>query len=216
MTEEVDLKFVAAKELDQLNASKWTIIEEHSASYKWLMASLLAVNSGGLFALSESLPVNDLTELIAGTAFLVGILSSLSIAWLGQIASRKMLAPIGELHSFWTLIAAGDEFNQQKHEQIAGKIEATQRKSKWARSAGWLAVLSFVIAVAAIGVSKTSIDGSNGSQLGEHADTVEMPAYEDLDSDEEFEEAVVEIVEIQTEEGLNADDGPEPKAHDLP
>jgi hypothetical protein len=114
------------------------------------MASLLAINSGGLFALADLTTVNSDLRATAAISFVVGILSALAIAWLGQIASRKFLIPMNEMTAFWMVVAASGHFDEEEHAAIVGRIQKAVTYGTRCRWAGWLSVAAFLLACGSI------------------------------------------------------------------
>lgn len=137
------VKAIAAAEVASFTTAKQTILEEHSASFKWLMASMLAINSCGLIKVSDLNSLQAMHQLAASIAFLVGILAALAIAWLGQIASRRMIEPLALAIAFWTITSATGEFDEEEHSEIIAKIQASVKSGNRSRWAGWLSTIAF-------------------------------------------------------------------------
>ena len=149
-TWDAQVKAIAANEVSSCISAKQTIIEEHSASFKWLMASMLAINAGGLLKVGELESVSPAHQLTAAVAFLIGILAALAIAWLGQIAGRKMIEPLAQAIAFWTMTSATGEFDEEEHNQVIANIQKSLKFGTRSRWAGWLSVLAFTTGIVAV------------------------------------------------------------------
>jgi len=176
MSDETDVKAIAMHELDAAKSSRQALLEEHSASFKWLMASMLALNSGGLFALSDMADIEGAHRAASAIMFVIGILCALAIAWLGQISARKMLEPLSEMTSFWIVAAASGQFNEDEHSRIGSEIQSVIDKSKKARYCGWVSVVAFVLGVGSIGTGiEAAYSPASDAAVEALPDTVEMP-----------------------------------------
>jgi hypothetical protein len=162
---------IAATELAASISAKQVLLEEHSASFRWLMASMLAINGGGLLALNDSAAIGVYWKAAATFSFYVGILAALAIAWLGQIATRRMLVPLAELIGFWSLVSSTSYFDQTDHAAIIKKVEASMKASYFSRWAGWLSVLAFSAGLA------TSVFG--GLTVSGEVSALERPEVSD-------------------------------------
>lgn len=143
---------LAATELTRTSESRRTLLDEHSASFRWLMASFLAINSGGLLFLANSKVHNLRLYSVAGVSFYLGIIAALAVAWLGQRVNRRAIAPLSKLESYWALVSATGKFDQEEFDAVMAEVALTANPGM-ARYAGWLSVIAFSVGVFAIGVS---------------------------------------------------------------
>lgn len=121
------------------------ILEEHSAAYRWLMASFLAVNGGGLIFLKDAKLESPTWLLASAIAFYVGIVGAFAIAWLGQRAARAAVEPMTELEVFWTMVSQTGIFDEEQFRTLTSKTAAVVSKSKLAPKAGWVSLAAFTV-----------------------------------------------------------------------
>jgi len=147
---------IAKAQLNAATKASDRLLEEHSAAFRWLMASFLAINGGGLLVLKDLGAPWNKYEIAAGFAFYAGIVAALAIAWLGQKASRAALTPFSKLSSFWTTVAATGEYSITDHREILAEFPLVERKSRFAPLAGWLALLAFTFGLILLGAGQGS------------------------------------------------------------
>lgn len=100
------------------------LLEEHSAAFRWLMASFLAINAGGLLTLKDFNVGAPSSKLIAAAAFYCGVVSALAIAWLGQRSARSAIEPMSQMSVFWAMTAEAGEVDQNELEKLNTRIAA--------------------------------------------------------------------------------------------
>jgi hypothetical protein len=138
-------------QLQLVNSSNERLLEEHSAAFRWLMASFLAINGGGLLVVKDLGPPWNSSEMLAALSFYIGIVLALAIAWLGQRAARAALTPISKLSGFWSTVVATGEYDQEHHQEIISEFPKTLKKIRYAPLAGWGSLIAFSIGLGLIG-----------------------------------------------------------------
>jgi hypothetical protein len=141
------LKALAAYMAESASDGRRRLLEEHSAAYRWLMASLLALNAGALLFLKDANAQHAIAKLAAAVAFYVGIGCALAIAKLGQKAAQAAIEPMSKMSTFWTYVAQTGELDQGTLDGLNSEMNATTRKARLAPVAGWLSFLAFTIGV---------------------------------------------------------------------
>ncbi|MCR2832684.1 hypothetical protein [Parerythrobacter lacustris] len=112
---------------ERLGEIRRVLVDEHSASYRWIMASLLAVNSGGVFAVIGT----DIAKVAMGlsaAAFWFGILLAFVTAWLGQVQTRKFIQANSKLEEYWAIVAVTGQVDLDKGaklEEARSAIDST-------------------------------------------------------------------------------------------
>jgi membrane-bound ClpP family serine protease len=151
------------RNIETLIQSKKVAIEEQGAMARWLIASLLAINSGGLFFVGGlKFPLGCL-GILGASAFIFGILTAMLNAYLIQVLAMKSIAPLEAAISYWTIIV------DPKHESPDRLAELSKQRddaAKWSNSApiaGWVSVLAFLAGVFAVGSMLTNAPTSTPS-----------------------------------------------------
>ena len=143
---------VAEQELASATHSRSVLMEAHQDSYKWLSASLLAVNSGGMFAFLNFEGLDGKTKAVVALFFYLGIMSALLSAYLSQRANRSLIGPLSESMGYWISVAHHGEHLPEVWEGIRIKIQATIKKARATQIAGWASAICFSIGVIGLGV----------------------------------------------------------------
>jgi FtsH-binding integral membrane protein len=131
---------LAEEKLRRASAARATLIDEHSAAFRWLMASLLAINGGGLVALADiELPKNFYVG--SGASFWIGIVAALGLGWRSQVINRKAMEKLAVVEQVWTTALALGELNSLVAQTADEGLASV--KSTSARVFGWLSVAAF-------------------------------------------------------------------------
>jgi hypothetical protein len=146
------VKEIAKLRHDALIATQAKLLDEHSASYRWLMASLLAINIGALAMIKEAIVLNPARGIASVVFFCVGIGFALLIAVLGQKANQKMLKPISEAVELWGIISITGQYVDEVEKRISNEINSASRQP-WPRRFGVLSFVAFLCGVGFFGAS---------------------------------------------------------------
>jgi hypothetical protein len=141
------------RNLDRADEARRTILEEHSAAFRWLMASLLAINAGGLLALDDAKTQSPYL-LISGGLFLIGVLASLLIGVFSQRANQAVIVHLANVTNFWIEAYEKDEFDSESHQNLMDAGTAVLRRARSSRVAGWASAISFASAIILMGVDR--------------------------------------------------------------
>ena len=139
------------RKIATLLESKTSAIDEQAAMARWLIASLLAINSGGLIYLANAKINMNYYCAVAAVAFIAGILFAMLNAYLIQVIAMRMIAPLDDTISYWTIIS---DPRHEDADRLTELSEQYQRAGKYgwtAPVAGWLSVLAFVVGVLSTG-----------------------------------------------------------------
>ena len=146
-----DVRGIAALELSTALGARNRLIEEHAASFRWLIASLFAANGGALLALGGSEDVPAYAKLWACGWFTVGVFFALLTAWMNQKVIRKTLEPLSNLIAFWGAVAHGMEFDLNEHAKILDEAKTVTKRGWPVQVSGWAAALMFLFGMAVAG-----------------------------------------------------------------
>lgn len=136
---------VAETELASATHSRNVLLEAHQDTYKWLLASLLAINSGGLLALLNIDTLHGHYKLFVALAFYAGIMASLLSSYLSQRASRQLLPPLGEAMGYWISVANDGQHIPQVWDNINLRIQGAVKEARPTQIAGWVSALCFSV-----------------------------------------------------------------------
>jgi hypothetical protein len=155
MTDEVQVgpetfRRIALRNLDRTDEARRTILEEHSAAFRWLTASLLAINAGGLLSLKDA-DLQTGVSLFAGALFLIGVLASLLIGVFSQRANQATLIHLTNVTNFWVETYEKEEFDAEAHEKLMAVSPMLLKRASKSRIAGWVSAICFAVAVILMG-----------------------------------------------------------------
>ena len=161
-------KLVADRELAKFEASRGRLMEEHSAAFRWLMASLLALNGAGLLALKDVITTHRWEVIVAGLCFYLGCGCALMVAVFGQRASQAGIEFLSYLIAFWTTVRVTGEYSKDEHESCVSGQQLAIDQSKKSPRIGWLSFGLFSIGLLflSLATSTHSVSKSKNHDTG--------------------------------------------------
>jgi hypothetical protein len=106
------------------------------------MASFLAINGGGLLAISN-LEMSTTMFRIAGGAFWLGIICALGLAWRSQLINRRAIQKLSYIELIWTTAIAVRDIDPKVAEDAEKDLAAISPRS--ARAFAWASVACFSV-----------------------------------------------------------------------
>ena len=131
---------LASHSLVRTSESRRVILEEHSAAFKWLMASFLAINGGGMISLVD-MKIGPDWRTAAGVSFWIGIVCALGIAWRGQVQARAGLEKLAKIEAFWATVVASGQLDTEELGSLEREMDSV--KPGASRLFGWISLLAF-------------------------------------------------------------------------
>ncbi len=144
---------VAEAELAAATHSRDFLLEAHQDAYKWLTASLLAINSGGILATLNATSGLAQFRVAAGLLFYLGMMAALLSQYLSQRAGRLTMAPLGALMGYWISVVHSGEHSQEMWEKLNEDLQDSVKKALSTQIAGWASAILFSAGVALLGMS---------------------------------------------------------------
>lgn len=149
---------LAKFELAAIAESRKQLTDEHSAAFRWLTASLLAVNGASALSLFGSVLVDKDVKLSSGLAFFVGTIAALLCSYLSQGAVRRIFLPLNQLAGYWIAVSQHGEHQPEIYEKIVSEVQQAARGSLLTRIAGWTSLVAFAVGVLGIGLRQYAAD----------------------------------------------------------
>ncbi len=156
------LRAAALEEKKALDEVRTTLLSEHSHMFRWLSASLLALNGGGAVALLSSEKTDAGFFVWAGIAFLLGITAALLIAVSAQRTSQLAMPKVQMMIGYWLAVSIDAERDEVLEKEITGELLVAHNSGKWSRVYGWLSALSFLAGAIVTGVSAIGVPMDEG------------------------------------------------------
>ncbi|QUT07081.1 hypothetical protein KFK14_06565 [Sphingobium phenoxybenzoativorans] len=146
------IRRVGELELASATHSRTVLLEAHQDAYKWLLASLLAINSAGIFTLLSFQLISIRARVIIAILFYLGIMAALLSSYLSQRANRALIGPLGELMGYWITVAHDGELLPEAFEAINQKIQSAVQQARPTQVAGWASAVFFSLGVISVGI----------------------------------------------------------------
>jgi hypothetical protein len=160
-------KAAALEEIDNLKSIRATAWDEHTHSFRWLMASLLAINGGACLALLNNSDVDLKFRIIASGIFIFGILMALLVAVFGQHSIQRTLGPLQKQIGYWMTVASDGERLAAYETELNDELLGSAKIGIASRVSGWLSAGAFLCGVItagygfAVAKSDTAVDQQN-------------------------------------------------------
>ncbi|MFN3473115.1 MAG: hypothetical protein ACK4ZW_03620 [Blastomonas sp.] len=140
-------KLAASEEIANLRLIRERVWEEHSQSYRWLMASLLALHAGACLSIFGSDEIAKEIKLFGCGAFVIGMVLALTVAMFGQRSNQASLAPVQQQIGYWMTVVRDGERDDNFEVELADTLRKSSKIGVVARVAGWLSGVAFVSGV---------------------------------------------------------------------
>jgi len=158
MSENLDVSEEIARRLaehsiETLKSTYSFAIQQHADSFKWITASLLAINSGGAFAVLNFEKLDLVSKKVSGLFFLVGILLSMLVAVAAQKLTIRALPILNHQIGFWISVLEDGKIPANLEEIESANAKKVIRFQWIVPMIGWLSAACFVAGMASIGLN---------------------------------------------------------------
>jgi hypothetical protein len=144
-------KLGAVEEIENLKSIRATAWDEHTHSFRWLMATLLAINGGACLAVLNQDQMDLEHKLAAAGLFILGLLMALLVAVFGQHSVQKTLGPLQKQIGYWMTVVDDGDRDEAIENELNAELKASARIGFAARVSGWLAAMAFIVGVVVAG-----------------------------------------------------------------
>lgn len=157
------IKLAAAAEVENLNQVRATAWDEHTHSYRWLMASLLGVNGAACLAIIGKAEIPLYYQLGAAGAYVIGILTALLVPVFGQHSVQKSLVPLQKYIGYWMAVASDGLRNEVFETELNDELRKTAKIALGSRISGWISALLFLFGsvISGIGIIKHAAEAAS-------------------------------------------------------
>lgn len=147
-----DIRRLAEINLNVIISMQGRLLDENSAAFRWIFASLLSINGGAAIGSISSEFVTLDGKVCGGIAFSCGIFFALMLAYITTFSVKAAMQPLVDLIDFW---AAAVLTGKADHGDLEDKQKAVRFSVKpwtfFSHLFGWLSLLSFVAGVVIVG-----------------------------------------------------------------
>ena len=147
---------LALEEIENLKSLRSAAWVQHSDAFKWLMASLLAVNGGACLAVMDASELTIGFRLASMGLFVFGIMTALLIAVFGQHSVQSSFVPLQKLIGYWMTVVDDGERMEEMEEEIGDELKRSARIGVGTRIAGWVSALAFLAGIVTAGLGLMS------------------------------------------------------------
>lgn len=130
-----------------------SMLEQHAALYRWILAARLSINGGATVAIlnADRIPVGF--SAIALLIFVAGMVTAIIAAELDQKALQASFRFNTDAVAFWSKAAATGKFNAVRLAEIGKQAGVDAAHGKKGKIAGWASVACFIGGAGVIGIS---------------------------------------------------------------
>lgn len=118
-------------------------IDEHNAAFRWLLASLFALNGGAIVAIINSSNAPKSLVHWPASLFFAGILAAFWMAIMAQNSDRRMIAAMAMWGAYWTEVSVTCEINPDRESEISRLVALGERFGRRGRQSGIISMALF-------------------------------------------------------------------------
>lgn len=141
------VKRLAAFEITASIESRSKMIDEHGSAFRWMVASLFALNGGSILSIFGSDGFGAPYLFLSFWVFFAGIIFTFATVIMAQISDRKMIAQLHSWGLYWTRVSCTGVTDLQHEKEIKDKISDAENFGRQARVLGFFAMMAFVVGV---------------------------------------------------------------------
>ena len=141
-----EVKLEAVRSLADFEAasaveSRSKLIDEHKSAFRWIVASLFALNGGGILSMfgRDSLAFESIFP--AFWIFFGGIVSTFFTVIVAQMSDRLMIARMHQWGLYWSTVRVIGRRDSENESHIREGIDTAE---KWGRRSRYLAMFAMV------------------------------------------------------------------------
>ncbi|QKG70560.1 hypothetical protein [Erythrobacter mangrovi] len=133
--------------------TKKVVMDEMSHAARWIMASVLAINSGGLIAAINRIEALGFWSTMAVIAFYAGVALALKMGWRQISLNQRMLAPHSRFIAVWESAAIDGQIDGRKLEEVRDEIIAVGTQGIAASTLGRWSFALFTLGLLCLALS---------------------------------------------------------------
>jgi len=138
---------LAAFEAAAAVESRAKLIDEHTAAFRWMIASLFALNGGAILTIFGTERIGVQPILPALWVFFAGIIATFVAVLFAQLSDRSMIAQMHSWGLYWTTVGSTKARDESHEESIKLGIRKAERLGRWGRVQAIFAMVFFVLGV---------------------------------------------------------------------
>lgn len=149
--------------LQYLSLKRDVLLTRHATTNHWLIASLLAVNSAGLIALTGVDEADTRLRLTAFTAFLAGTILSLICGYASRLADGRELRAISQFLAAHPGQIDGPE--AEVSDELKENAGPAETMARWAVGWGWASLAAFLLGIALTAVALANAQAAGAAEM---------------------------------------------------
>ena len=145
----------AEAQVSQQNQMFGSLLDQHSALYRWILAARLSVNGAAALATLSSKEIDLRTALIASFLFIGGVVLAIIAAELDQNGVQSAFRGNVDALGFWSKAAATGKFDATRLKEIGEAAGVDAAAAKPGKIVGNASLVFFILGaiVAVIGLA---------------------------------------------------------------
>ncbi|MEO7383908.1 MAG: hypothetical protein ABIU18_03155 [Novosphingobium sp.] len=140
----------AKREMQLLDKFHSTTLAQHTELFKWITASLLAINGGAAVTILGSNTVDAAHKIGVGANFVVGIFFALIVGVAAQLLSARTLQPTQALIGYWITVEIDGNRKDDLEVQLGNDLRQSVKWSWVVPALGWMSGLFFAVGLVII------------------------------------------------------------------
>jgi hypothetical protein len=152
------MRRAAEIEIETLGEFRAASIEQHASAFKWLLASLLAINAGAAATIANSSTLAPSAKVYVCGFFIFGVGAALFSSFLSQRANIQVLKPVQKQIGYWVGVSVTGEQDAETAQQLADEYARSMRWAWLVPGFGWVASLAFLLGAIAAGFAMSASD----------------------------------------------------------
>ena len=141
------IRRLAAFEASAASESRSKFIDDHSAAFRWMIASLFALNGGAILTIFGAERLSLQATFPAFWVFFAGIVSTFLAVFLCQLSDRAMIARVHNWGLYWTTVEVSGERDEAREAEIKVGIASAEKLGRWGRLNATFGMLFFIMGV---------------------------------------------------------------------
>ncbi len=134
--------------------SRSKLIDEHHSAFRWIIASLFALNGGAILSIFGKGELGVDPTFPAFWVFFGGIIATFITVITAQISDRLMIARMHGWGLYWKTVGVMGERDEERESQIRQGIATAERWGRFARLMAVFAMIWFVFGMLTTAVLK--------------------------------------------------------------
>jgi len=133
------------------------LIDEHKAAFRWIVASLFALNGGAILSILSRSGTSLVYAMPSFGAFFAGIVTTFVCVVFAQISDKMMIGQMHRSGLYWTSVSVIGERDPESETQISRGVKSSELVGKFSRFLAIFAMIFFLLGALSLAVIQQKI-----------------------------------------------------------